>query len=148
MSNQPNWKLIGNLGDVHFIEHGGFLVYTDQTGVYEAEAVVIDSPEDDTGTWTIHRFILDRCTFINGILSDNKFHPDHPAWFADSLKDVASCYGQDVDSLIESLCSSDPLDRASAYQCIGGYHGWDNFDSYPLTFNRSEMDNRYAEEKA
>lgn len=78
-TQQPTWKLIANLGDVHPIDYGGYFVYVDETGTYEAEAELLEVPEDEDRTYRVYRFILDRCTLTNGVLSDNKFHPDHPA---------------------------------------------------------------------
>lgn len=116
--------------------------------------------EDMLGTWTVYRFDLDQCTFIDGIISDNKFHPDHPAWFAKPeseredrpqdttyLQNVADCVGADVNELQEQLCSCNPVTRAAAYRNIAQYHGWDNFDQYPLTYRcRKEVELRYKSE--
>ena len=156
--SQPQWKLVAQLGDVHPIDYGGCFVYVDETGVYDPEMEILDSPEDDACKWTIYRFDLPRCTWIDGILSDNKFHPDHAAWFAkpeserasrpqDStyLADVAQCCGQPEEDLQAMLCSEDPKERALAYLQIGQYHGFENFDSYPLTMNRAEVEARYAQ---
>jgi len=86
---------------------------------------------------------LEPCTYINGILSDNKFHPEHPAWFADSLDEVASTMGINVDDLITLFLSNNPIDRAQAWRMIGDYHGFDNLDSYPEYYTRKEVESRY-----
>lgn len=158
MSNQPKWKAIAQLGDVNPIDYGGFWVLRDTTGVYceEAELLVTPEDEDEDGTYTVYRLILERCTLTDGILSDNKHHPLKNAWFAkpeeqrkqrpqDStyLSCVAASCGIDVDELTSQLCSSDAIERAQAYRCIGEYHGFENFDSYPLTLSRSECRKRY-----
>lgn len=44
-----------------------------------------------------------------------------------------------VVDLTSALCSEDPGTRAEAYEAIGGYHGYDNFDSYPEDWNESQM---------
>ena len=54
--SQPQWKLVAQLGDVHPIDYGGCFVYVDETGVYDPEMEILDSPDNDNGTWTIHRF--------------------------------------------------------------------------------------------
>jgi hypothetical protein len=84
MANQPRWKFVANLGDVNPLDYGGLFVYVDETGIYppEMERVEPDSEDDENCTYTVHRVSLDRCTHINGILSNNKFHPDKSAWFA------------------------------------------------------------------
>ena len=91
----------------------------------------------------MHQVSLDRCTFINGILSDNPYHPDHPVWFTDKLFNAASCSGISVDQLREALCSDDPLKLASGWEVIYAYFGWNNGDSYPLYLTRGEVSKRY-----
>jgi hypothetical protein len=157
MTRQPNWKLLANLGDVQPIEYGGYFVYEDTTNVYGHEAELLEV-YDNSGEWRIYRFSIDKCTFIDGILSDNKYHPEHPAWFAEPepekatrpqdstyLSNVASYVGDTVENMIALLCSDNPIARATVYRNIGEYHGLDNFDSYPLTFKkRKEVEKRYA----
>jgi hypothetical protein len=161
-SNQPVWKLLDVLGDVNPIDHGGMLVYQDETGVYAPEAVVIvaliKDYEDDPDRWIVYRFPLERCTYINGVLSDNPFHPEHPAWFATPesrrverpqdttyLSRVADNEGMEIEELIAAFCSADPIERAAAYEAIGSYHGFINLDHDPITdFDRSEMEARHG----
>lgn len=134
MTNQPKWKLVAQLGDVHPIDYGGYFVYEDETGVYAPEVEFLVAPDDDSGEWTAYRFSLEPCTFINGVLSDNKFHPDKPAWFADKIGKVAECSGQpDIDAFISSLTGDNIEDKAWAWRAIGEYHGFENLDNYPLT---------------
>ena len=155
--SQPKWKLVANLGDVNPIDHGGYFVYEDETGVYPPEAELLEVEEDeDNGklSWTISRFILEPCTFASPVkggqpvLSDNSYHPDYPAWFADDLPGVASATDQSVETLRESFCSDDSCLRASAYRDVGGVvsFGFENFDEYPIrTRNRKEVVDRYKE---
>lgn len=157
MTNQPKWKFIANLGDVDPIEYGGYFVKIDTTGVYPPEVEVLIEPcEGEEQVWTVYRFILEACTFENGILSDNEFHPDHHVWFAkpesekvkrpqDTTYLSGICKTMDVkaDELIKQFCSDDPLERASAWHNVGEYHGWDNLDQYPLRLNRKEAFGRY-----
>lgn len=155
-TRQPSWKCIANLGDVHPIDHGGYFVYVDKTGVYPEEGEVLIVPNEEGGKYTVYRLSLDRCTLVNGILSDNKYHPEHAAWWAhpesqrkerpqDStyLLNVAECSGTTPEELAEWFCSEDPLQRAEAYNAVGMYHGYDNLDSYPLQLTRSEVTKRY-----
>jgi len=149
-TQQPVWKLTANLGDVHPLDYGGFFVFEDETGVYPPEAELLIGPVDDE-QYTVFRFILERCTLINGILSDNKFHPELMAWFGyrdkdrpqdSDLNDVARY--ADMPNIAELLCSESAIDRAHAYRAIGEYHGFGNLDSYPLTLTRVEAQKRYA----
>ena len=159
-TNQPKWELVANLGDANPIDYGGYFVYRDTTGVYPAEAERLDSPESDNGEWTVRRVCLDRLELAYDMFERKLLVPfgfsertdlPHPIaryneWFADGLESVANYVGMSLDELRNGFCSEDPVERAFAYQAVGDYHGWENLDSYPLTFaNRSEVEARYAE---
>jgi hypothetical protein len=156
MTKQPQWLAIANLGDVNPVDHGGFFVFVDNTGAYAPEAEFLDVPFDETDRYTVYRFCLDKCTLTDGILSDNQFHPSHPAWFAQPeherknrpqdtcyLSNVADSMGIDLHALHSLFCSDNPIERAEAYRAIGEYHGFENLDSYPLELTRSEARKRY-----
>jgi len=150
-TKQPNWKLVAQLGDVNPLDHGGLFVYEDATGVYPPEMAKLDPPEDSMADspqakWTEYRAILEPCTFIGGILSDNKFHAAHPAWFADSIGSIANSMDIPVSELIDSITNGNTPYRAAAWQAIGDYHGWENLDQYPLSFTREEIESRYPRE--
>ena len=134
--NQPKWKLLANLGDANPIDNGGYFVFEDETGAHPAEAELLEPPAEEGAAWEVHRFMLDRCTYVDGVLSDNPYHKGLPAWFAhpesqkanrpqDStyLSRVAETMGTPVEKLIEMFCSENPLERAGAYREIGEYHG-------------------------
>lgn len=151
--SQPIWNTVANLGDVNPVEHGGLFVHMDTTGVYDPELEKIEPPVDDETTWTVYRVSLDRCTFENGILSDNKYHPESMAWFGFRRKDrpqdscitgCADSMGMEVDELIRLLCSDNPVELAQGYRCILDYWGWDNGDSYPLQLTKAEVEERCA----
>lgn len=157
--SQPVWKLIAQLGDAQPLEYGGYFIYQDTTGVYpeEAEWVEIDEPDNENSPVTIYRFGLEKCTYIDGILSDNKYHPDHAAWWAKTeqerlkrpqdttyLKNLSDQYDDmDVDEFAAMFCSDDATKRAWAYREVGLYHGFDNLDSYPLHMSKAEAEKRY-----
>jgi len=187
--SQPDWKFEAQLGDVNPIDHGGKFLFSDKTGVYAPELEVLELIEGDTEDeynddgeletegdmkWQVHRFILEPCTYgrvVNGeweplteyhpdgVLSDNKFHPGHAAWFAkpesekanrpqDStyLSNVASFVGSDLYELIEMFLSDDLSQRALAWIAVADYHGIENLDQYPITFDdRRELEKRYAD---
>ena len=144
---KPKWKLVANLGDVHPLEQGGYFVYVDETG-YEAEAELLIVEELYDGRdqkYTVYRFTLARCTLIDGILSDNQFHPECMAWFGyrdSDLNDVAEFSG--MANIAELFCSENPVERAFAYRAIGEYHGFVNLDSYPIILSRAEAEERYS----
>lgn len=152
--SQPEWECIAQLGDASPLEYGGYWIFRDKTGVYceEAERLDVGTEEGDGGT--AYRFILEKCTWVNGVLSDNQFHPGHPAWFAQPetevrrttslLKNLAEFAGR---SLIDEFCSDDPLERARAYESVGEYHGFGNLDHEPLELTEQEIQSRYADER-
>lgn len=152
MNNQPEWKCIAQLGDSTPLEYGGAWILVDATGVYSPEMEIYD-PE----TGSASRLILDQCTYVNGILGDNKFHPAHAAWFAspESEKDnrpqdttylsmVCDTVGCDFDDLVSRLCSPDPIARASGYLDLVSYHGEYEFDQYPAYYTPREAKKRYS----
>lgn len=158
MRSSDDWEQIGTFGDVNPIEYGGGFVFTPRAGV-EPEAEYIEPPTDPDAPgarWRVYRFGLKRCTFENGILSDNQFHPGHPAWFAEPetgrtlrpqdntyLSCIADWVGATCAELIQLLCSLDPLERCAAYVDIGNYHGWEELDHYPLELSKAEIEERY-----
>lgn len=122
MTNQPKWVCIANLGDANPVDYGGAFVFVDQTGVYPPEMEIWLEPTDDMKEgekwWEIHRFILEKCYYTRGVLSDNKFHKNMPVWFAGTLEEA-----EDGDALIGDICSDDSLRRASAYLYLVGEVG-------------------------
>lgn len=159
MSKQPEWKLIANLGDASAdygdLSYGAFYIYEDVTGVYPPEAEYIIAPDDDHGKWYVYRFILEPCTYINGVLSDNPYHPETSAWFAPSAAEQAArpqdsnlahlCKSMDTteSEFIALITSADPLARAAAWRMVGEYEGFDNFDE-AFTLSRADVDRIYG----
>lgn len=156
---QPTWKFIANLGDVNPIDYGGLFVFEDTTGVYPPEAEYLECPESDdrNEVYYVYRFSLDKCSYVNGVLSDNKYHPELSAWWAKPesekltrpqdttyLSLMSETMGIDEDEYIRLFTSGYPLERAQAYRDIGVYHGFDNLDSYPLILSRNEVCKRYV----
>lgn len=133
---QPKWKKVGAVGDVNPVEYGGGVVCEDETGVYAPEVEYYDRDSDaEYSKIRVYRFSADKCTFVNGVLSDNRFHPDHPVWFADKLPD---------DTTPEQFCSEDTMTRARAWTEVGLYYGFDNLDNYPIYLAYNEAVKRVA----
>lgn len=163
-TKQPIWKLLANLGDANPIDYGGYFVYTDETGVYPAEGEKLFAPLDSTELsdeeWTVYRFCLDRLkTVTDGAnvylvpfeCDETWPHPiaSYDEWFHKNLNRVAESIGQTIEQLREAFCSEDPRVRAFAYEAIGEHFGFDNLDSYPLTFtSREEVETRYKAHRA
>jgi len=137
--SQPIWKAIANLGDANPINYWGVFVLIDTTGVYTPELHVFEEPLEGTTQYERHVVLLDRCTYINGILSDNKYHPEHPAWWANSPADltgIAETMDISQEELIRLFTSEDPIERAWAYQMVYDY--WGPQDGYPDPFTEEE----------
>lgn len=145
MSEQPEWELVMNLGDINPIEHGGKFVLRDKTGRYAPEMEVVEKVYHRKNEWQVWRFCLEPHTYINGVLSDNPYHPEEPVWYADDIEEVAETFDIEGAELIALLCSDDPEGRARGYEYLWGYHSSDNFDSYPLELDREEVEERYAQ---
>lgn len=165
-TNQPKWQLVANLGDASPLDFGGLFVYVDQTGVYAPECVRLERITDDetrgpAERWQAHRFILEPCTYDaqTDTLSDNPFHPELAAWFAPNttqradrpqdgrgLEELAEFIGMTKPELIALFLSSDPCERAHAWQSVGDFHGFDNLDSYPETYTRKDLYRLYRRE--
>ena len=147
ISQQPEWEFVGNIGDASPLEYGGGFVYRDKTGVYPPEVHYWLEREEDSngnhrGKFIVYTFQCEPCFFTDGILSDNKYHKNTPAWFADKLDSI----GIDEDELIDAFLSADPMLNAFAWQETGQYWGFENLDSYPERYTPAEMEERYAKE--
>lgn len=159
-TKQPDWKFVSNLGDAHYLESGGIFIYRDATGVYEAEAEILEvgyegpSGDETLNRYVCYRFILDRWKIEKGYLVPFEYgskysHPinNYRAWFSDDLGKIADCVGATKEDLIKGLCSEDPCQRAFVYMSIGGYHGMENLDEYPIRLNYNEARDRYLHVK-
>lgn len=142
---QPMWKCVAQLGDANPLEYGGLWVFVDTTGVYAPEMEHLDVPDsEEYKIRTVSRVMLDKCTYIAGILSDNEYHPEHAAWFASRLHDMAQCNGISEQELIKQFCSDDAIERACAYRVAAEYYGYHEFDHYALQLDEKETEARYS----
>lgn len=159
--SQPSWKFVTNLGDSSPLEYGGYFLYEDTTGAYGFEAELLEEPTErelDDARWTVRHVCLDRCKLQRSedgasvYLVSHRYEPcwPHPLasyaeWFARDLDGVASAIGSTREELEEQLCSEDGALRAQAYRAIADTHGWDNFDSEPLSLTLAEVEKRYVD---
>lgn len=152
--SQPKWKFVGNIGDASPLEYGGFFVFVDETGTYEAEAEVYDPDEH-----TAHRFTLEQYQkFPSGIVAkswvenpyriksgeDPEIRANH-AWWYDKLDELCETNGITRKWFINSICSEDTIQLALAYRELILYFGPDEFDQYPLRLTETEAEERYEE---
>lgn len=156
MSQQPQWKLVANLGDVNVADYGGFLVYVDETGVYQPEVEMYwPNDEEETGG-TMYRFVLEPPrfkTFLAGQWDTNKLAIAsergkswcwYREWFVDKLSDVARYAGIPTFTMLRMLTSRNPVKRAMVYESLVGYFGPHEFDSYPVDLSEEAARERYA----
>jgi len=160
-TKQPLWKKIGTLGDINPVDYDGGTVYQDTTGVYPAEleyVVITEEKDGEPVKWNVYRACLDRLRYRDGYLynaavedrwgtqswSDptKEFYPScYDKWFSKDLDALASFCGWHREALINFFCSDNEQYRAFAYSIVADYWGWENLDSYPLTFdNREELE--------
>lgn len=138
----------------YFIEYDGGPVFIDETGAYPPELEYVQNmPEPNTDAY-VYRIVLDPLKLSpDGKLIPANYdetwpHPiaDYTEWFDRDIDKVASSIGISREEFIEALISDNPMARASAYEALAHYHGWDNFDSYPLHFlTREELEARYED---
>jgi len=101
---------------------------------------------NEKGRWEVYRVVLERCTYQNGILSANEYHPEHAEWFAEYVEEVAKSGEVSEFDLRALLCSEDPFCLANGYRELAMHYGAHEFDSYPLIFKyRSEVEERYKD---
>jgi hypothetical protein len=154
-TKQPVWKKIGTVGDVNPLDYAGGFIYEDETGVYPAELEYVARVVN--GARKVYRWPLDRCETVT---ADEKTllvpfgypartdlpHPlaDYDEWFNSNLESAASFADRTVEDFRAALCSEDARTRALAYLALAQNHGFENFDSYPVTFtSREELEARY-----
>src|SRR5690348_6158719 len=152
MSQQPKWKQVGTIGDINFVEYDGGPVFVDETGVYPPELEYVQNmPESDVDAY-VYRIVLEDLKMSpDGHLIPAKYdaswpHPieSYTEWFDDRVDSVASFVGIPVSEFIHSLTGDNPIARAWAFHTLAEYHGWENFDGYPLHFtSREELEARY-----
>ncbi len=145
---------IANYGDDDYLTHGGFFVFDnppDRPSIEILEEPCDDGPEE----WKVYRFDMEPHTIheeededgrVIRTLSDNSFHPTLEPWYASRARAVAECvdHPNGADGLRSDLCSKLPTVQARAYQALVGYFGPFEFDQYPETLTREEIEERYA----
>jgi hypothetical protein len=154
-TKQPTWELLAEIGDINPVEYGGMFLFKDTTNVYdpEIENIVVDVVkvvnDEEQYQYSVYRTPITKCSYENGVLSDNKYHPDHEVWFAKDLSMVADYADTTAAKLISDLCSDTLTARAMAYALIGDYYGWHELDHYPLTSaDRDEIEARVKQHRA
>lgn len=134
-TKQPNWRVV-----VEFSGDSGnnmIVLERDITGVYRPQLSYLEEMVD--GTFNLSRIVVEPHTYINGILSDNPFHPEIPAWYADTAKKVFSDFEAGFDGMIKILCNNEDIrQQAQVFSWIVEYHGTYEFDQYPQVLTAKE----------
>lgn len=138
-ADRPEIEEIGHIGDVNWPEHGGGPVYCrvpesgDQTDIYgDCFLVYCEPPTDDVefddpeARWTLYSVELD---------------PEVPSW--GDLNAVARTNDQDPKELRAAFASTNPMQRAWAYETWAGHYGWLEFDQYARELTCAEMNRQY-----
>jgi hypothetical protein len=122
-------RFVFSSGDVNWFDYGGGLVFRDGRD-YELEVII--PPGGGLDHYEIYRVPLDS---------------EVPSWLDDNdLQSIANTvdYPEGAARLREDFSSSNISHRTNAYEAAAAYHGWHNFDSYPLQLSRAEARKRYA----
>lgn len=149
-TQQPSYWAIANIGDVSPLEYGGKFVCIDRTGNYDP-ILWIFYPEasGDDGLFYTYHVELPRCFMVHGDsvnniigVGANFYHPYLTEWFGDKekLTRVADSCGKTFDSLCDSLCSSNVIERAFAYDSLISYYGVHEFDDYSSRIDKAQVE--------
>jgi hypothetical protein len=135
-------RYVGNLGDVHWLDHGGFFVYAD------GSIAVLEKPcddEDEDGPLTLYWLDAPQCSVVlDGVSKAEGYkYPQLIAKVFEGMTDIsrdviagADTCGQKYEEVVRDLCSVDPLARANGWKTIWAHSGFDR--SYPIELTRSE----------
>ncbi len=133
---QTKDKLLANFGDVNWTTYGGFLVfegeqepYVEVVDVWRLDSGEVEDENDPDMKWDIYQFPLDKML----------------SWTDDTLEGAASSIGVSLEELKKLLDSDDPIELAGGYEVLVGYFGAHEFDSYPMTLDAEEMEERYPD---
>lgn len=147
---QPSFYCVANIGDATPFVHGGAFVMVDLRGNYDPELLILEpSGSDrygDPTEWRLFTVVCETLTAIKNAdgcyaaLSDNCYHTDKPAWWADpgSLQSFADSLGETVEDTVKRAVSKNCVERASVYRDLVGHVSIDNFDSEPRQLDRKQ----------
>jgi hypothetical protein len=123
-------EIIGTVGDVNPIEHGGGLIIHDtQYNIYRVEYTHGQELRTDDGKLYVYSANLEP-----DIMEDNLWAD------ADVLLSVC---GMEEEELEARSQSNDPVERASVLCEIGHCWGWENLDAYPLVLTEDALKARW-----
>lgn len=134
-------KILGNLGDAHPFDYGGFIVYElHDRGKRYLGAEFWHEPLDprnipegaeEEPEYTVYAFSIEE---------NVKRDLDWVDW-----RRIAEFAGLPQEEIDRMSTSEDPLERAELYRTVGDYYGFQELHSRPLHFTREEMEARWHE---
>lgn len=137
-------RKLGSIGDVNPIDYGGGYIFsTPESGGPHLEYFEgLDSDErasrlfddDEIDALKVELYRVDLGKDAEDFLSDH----DWIDW-----KDIARTTGQDISEYAPGKLRSAHA-RARAAEDAASYHGWANFDSYPLQLTVGELKERWG----
>jgi hypothetical protein len=172
MSQQPEWEVVYTTDSEQLrVDKTG--VYTPELEyadcVHEPNAA--DDWDEDKARYEVFTVQLDQltldergrlvdCVDANGVAHAPWFEDDNHVtgcasterdrycetcrgWVSSNLSAVARSCGIDPAELRKQFCDPDPKVRTNAYSVVANYHGWNNFDDYPLELTGAELDERW-----
>jgi hypothetical protein len=132
-------KILDNLGDKKPFDYGGFIVYRvrdpKKTGPDASwiQAEFWHEPiEEQPDRYDVYRWQVEY-----DVMKDLNW--------VDNWGEIAEYVGISLEELKKEAQSGNPLDRAGVYRMVADYHGFENLDSYPETYTRKEMEERWPE---
>lgn len=121
-------KVLGAVGDVDPILHGGGIVYLSESGPVLAYTPGLDDEDDDTDPRA--EMVLYEVAVEDDVTKDLN-------WV--SWGDVARSGGESAAELKKQARSKDVMTRAFVYMDVAGHDGWENLDGYPRKLTVREM---------
>jgi hypothetical protein len=117
-------KILGTIGDVNPVDHGGGVIID---AGYGPQLVWYQDTGRDDGTVNVFRVFI-----ADNIEADL----DWVDW--DALDSYTSVHPDEIDGRFSA--SATPAQRAQIYADAGSYHGWANLDNYPVTMTLAEAE--------
>lgn len=123
MTKRTYRKLIKRIGDINPFIHSGGILYKENNKYYINYTHGVNLHKEGR---------IKEYAELYTFEVENKI----PSWIKeDDLKDI--CSFSDLP-IIELNKEYDYITMSDYYMAIGGYYGFDNFDFYPIAFNRSQ----------
>lgn len=159
-------KALATFGDVDFIEYGGQLLVPGVSEDDQPYLEIIEQPTfdemnggdwKDDAKWIVYRVEPEQLKLVE----DEETHTvylvcaayksdwshalsQYDEWFHKDFATVAEYGGATIADMRGMICSDDPRKRAAVYILLAEYHGWHEFDSYPLSLTQHEVYDRYG----